>query len=184
MLRKLLNPVVTAFCAAFALSGPTLADGDRAAELLQELREPELPNWKQVEQAIRAEWAKSGSASMDLLLRRGRDAVEAGDFEAAIAHLTALVDHAPDFAEGYNTRAMAYFRAGLFGPAIGDLARTLELNPGNFVALTGLATILEETARYEAALRAVRAARAIHPHEPDLEEAEKRLEILTSGRTL
>ncbi|WP_132461127.1 tetratricopeptide repeat protein [Rhodovulum marinum] len=184
MRRHILNPVVTAICLVLALSAPVRADEARAAELLDELQTPDLPNWKQVEEAIWAEWAKSGSPSMDLLLKRGREAVEAGAFDTAIAHLTALTDHAPDFAEGFNARAIAYFKAGLYGPAIADIARTLDLNPRHFGALTGLGAILEETGRYDAALEAVRAARAIHPHDPDLEEAEKRLELLTSGRTL
>lgn len=184
MRRHILNPVVTAFCAALALSAPVRADEARAAELLDELQQADLPNWKQVEEAIWAEWAKSGSPAMDLLLKRGRDALEAGDTDKAIAHLTALIDHAPDFAEGYNARALAYFKAGLYGPAIADIGRTLELNPRHFGALTGLATILEETGQQDAALGAYTAARAIHPHDPDLEKAVERLEILTSGRTL
>lgn len=184
MTRHILNPVVAAICAVFALAAPALADGGRAAELLDELQQPDLPNWKQVEQAIWAEWAKSGSPSGDLLLNRGREAVEAGEIEAAIAHLTALTDHAPDFAEGFNARALAYFKADLYGPAIADIARALELNPRHFGALTGLGSILEETGQYDAAREAFAAAHAIHPHDPDLEKAVKRLEILTSGRTL
>ncbi|WP_170290343.1 tetratricopeptide repeat protein [Rhodovulum strictum] len=183
MRRYILNPLVTAICASFCLSA-AWADGERAGALLDELQRPDLPNWKQVEREIWEEWAKSGSPSMDLLLKRGRDAITAGKFETAIAHLTALTDHAPDFAEGYNARALAYFRAGLYGPAIADLARTLELNPRHFGALTGLGAILEETGQLQAARDAYGAARAIHPHDPDLESAAQRLELLTAGRRL
>lgn len=181
---NILNPLVTAICAAFCLSVTAWAEDDRAGALLDELQRPDLPNWKQVEREIWDEWARSGSPSMDLLLKRGREAITAGAFETAIAHLTALTDHAPDFAEGYNARALAYFRAGLYGPAIADLARTLELNPRHFGALSGLGAILEETGQLEAARDAYLAARAIHPHDPDLERAVERLELLTSGRTL
>ena len=184
MLRRFLNAPMVAFSLGLALAGPAAADSDRVGELLDELQQPDLPNWKQVEDAIWTEWSKSGSPSMDLLLKRGRDALEAGDAETAIAHLTALTDHAPGFAEGYNVRAIAYFKAGLYGPAIADLMHTLELNPRHFGAMTGLGTIFEETKRYDAALAAFKAARAIQPHDPDLEEAVTRLEILTSGRTL
>ena len=57
---------------------------------------------------------------------------------AAIEHLTALTDHAPDFAEGWHARATAYFRAVLLGPAMDDLQRALVLNPDNFDAVFGL----------------------------------------------
>ncbi|SIO12796.1 Tetratricopeptide repeat-containing protein [Rhodovulum sp. ES.010] len=178
--RHILNAVVTAFLAA----APALADGSRAEALLDELQQPDLPNWKNVEDSIWEEWSRSGSAAMDLLLRRGREAVEEGAFETAIEHLTALTDHAPDFAEGYNARALAYFKTGRFGPAVADLARTLQLNPRHFGALMGLGAILEETGRYDAALEAYQRAHAIHPHDPDLEEAVTRLELMTSGRSL
>ena len=38
---------------------------------------------------------------MDLLLERGRKAMSEGDTNTAIEHLTALTDHAPNFAEGW-----------------------------------------------------------------------------------
>jgi hypothetical protein len=61
------------------------------------------------------EWGKSGSAAMDLLFRRGEDAMDAGT-PMLQSNVTALVDHAPDFAEGYNGRASAYYQMGLYGP--------------------------------------------------------------------
>jgi len=182
--QSLLNPVVTAIFLLANVPSGALADGERAAELLQELKREDLPNWKQVEEALLAEWSKSGSASIDLLLKRGREAVEDGDFETALEHFSAVTDHAPDFAEGYNARALAYFRSGLYGPALADLRHVLALNPNHFGALSGLGAILEETGRYDAALAAFSAAHAIHPHDPDLEEALERLEVMTSGRTL
>jgi tetratricopeptide (TPR) repeat protein len=121
---------------------------------------------------------------MDLLLQRGRDAMEAGDLTAAIEHLTALTDHAPDFAEGFNTRATAYFQQGLYGPSLKDIARTLALNPRHFGALMGLGTIFEEMGQPQRALEAYRAAHAIHPNEPDLIGAIERLERDLSGITL
>lgn len=187
---RILNLAFAVFLASAVFSGSALiaergiAGSMRAEELLEELQRPELPNWQRVEDALWSEWSKSGSAAMDLLLRRGRDAIEAEEYDAAIGHLTALVDHAPDFAEAYNSRALAYYRSGLYGPALGDLAHTLALNPRHFGALTGLGTILEEIGQEDRALGAYRAARAIHPHDPDLEDAVHRLEIVTSGRTL
>ncbi|MEO1308135.1 MAG: tetratricopeptide repeat protein [Pseudomonadota bacterium] len=142
------------------------------------------PGWKQIEQTIWIEWSKSGSPSADLLLRRGRDAMEEDEIAVAIEHLTALTDHAPDFPEGWNARATAYFRAGLYGPSLEDIHRAISLNPRHFGALSGLAIILEEL-RYETeALEAYRAVQAIHPHRPNIKDAIERLEKKLEGRAL
>ncbi len=152
--------------------------------LYAELADPDNPNWQATERRIEAIWSHSGSAAMDLLLERGRKALEAEEFDAAIEHLTALIDHAPDFAEGYNARALAYFRKGLYGPALDDLARALELNPRHFGALVGVAVILEEIGMEKAALEAWREVEAIHPHQPQLRDAIDRLEKATAGTAL
>jgi tetratricopeptide (TPR) repeat protein len=175
-LRILLNAAVAAACIGGAAAAET------AEDLLQQLADPSLDRWDRVERQVITEWSKSGSPAMDLLLRRGRAALDAGNTEAAIEHLTALIDHAPDFAEGWNTRAVAYFRAGQYGPAMSDLARTLELNPVHFGAIAGVGAILEETGRPEQALEAFRRAREIHPHQPMIRRAVERLEARVTGR--
>jgi hypothetical protein len=106
--RRLLNPLVAAVLAGFMLAPVAPAAADAVDELLSELARPDLERWQRVERQIIGEWSKSGSAAMDLLLQRGRDALQEGDHEAAIEHLTALVDHAPDFAEGWHARATAF----------------------------------------------------------------------------
>ncbi|WP_238381089.1 tetratricopeptide repeat protein [Alkalilacustris brevis] len=181
--RRLLNPLVAAalaFGLAFAVPAGAQAD-DKLDTLLEELAQPDLERWQRVERQIVAEWSRSGSAAMDLLLQRGRAALEDGDTEAAIEHLTALVDHAPGFAEGWYSRATAYFQAGAYGPAMRDLYEALALNPRHFGALTGLGTILEETDQRERALEAYREAIAIHPHQPSIKRALERLERALSG---
>jgi len=145
-------------------------------ELFDELQIATVEQTERITKQIETLWSQSGSASMDLLLKRGRDALQDGDTEAAIEHLTALVDHAPDFAEGYYTRATAYFEAGLFGPALADLRTTLALNPRHFGALTGLAYILEETEKPEKALAAYRKVLELVPHDETVQEAVLRLE--------
>lgn len=137
-----------------------------------------------IEREIWLEWSKSGSPAMDLLLQRGRNAMEAGDTDAAIEHFTALIDHDPAFAEGWNARATAYFTAGEFGPSIADIAQTLTLNPRHFGAMSGMATILEQLGKPEQALKMLRTALAIHPHLAGVEDAIKRLEKDAEGQEL
>lgn len=137
-----------------------------------------------LEREITNEWSKSGSAAFDLLLMRGRMALDEGATDVAIAHFTALTDHAPDFAEGWNGLATAYYTAGKFGPAVQDLAITLRLNPHHFGALSGLATIYEEIDRPARALEIYRAALAIHPYLGGVSDAVKRLEQKVAGTDL
>lgn len=174
--------MLNAFLAAgLALSGPAVAQ-DGVGALLERLSDPTLERWDRVERRILDEWSKSGSAAMDLLLRRGRAALEAGEVDAAIGHLTALTDHAPDFAEGWNARAAAFYERGDYGPAMEDLARALALNPSHFGALAGLGLILEDTGREVQALQVYRAAQAIHPHQPVISRSVARLAAQVSGR--
>ena len=137
-----------------------------------------------LEQDIWREWSKSGSPAMDLLLQRGRDAMAVGDNDAAIEHLTALIDHAPEFAEGWNARATAYFQAGELGPSISDIGHVLTLNPRHFGALAGLGMIFEQLENPKKALEVYRAALAIHPHLAGVLESIARLEAEAAGQAL
>ncbi len=139
---------------------------------------------RRIEREIWNEWSKSGSATADLLLQRGRDALGEGKTDEAIEHLTALVDHAPDFAEGWNARATAYFQAGQFGPSVADIAQVLRLEPRHFGALAGFGAILEATDREAEALEVYRAALAIHPHLAGVSDAVTRLEQKQTGQDL
>ena len=137
-----------------------------------------------LEQDIWREWSKSGSPAMDLLLQRGRDAMAVGENDAAIEHLTALIDHAPAFAEGWNARATAYFQAGELGPSISDIGHVLTLNPRHFGALAGLGMIFEQLENPKKALEVYRAALAIHPHLAGVLESIARLEAEAAGQAL
>lgn len=171
--------LVTVFCA-----GPGFAQTETLDELFVELKNADETQWRSIERKIWTEWSRSGSPAMDLLLQRGRAAMEAGDYTRAIEHFTALTDHAPDFAEGWNARATAYYNVGLYGPSIEDIGRVLTLNPRHFGAMSGLAQILEELGHPEDALEAYRQVQSIHPHRANLQEAIERLEEETSGTDL
>jgi tetratricopeptide (TPR) repeat protein len=175
---------VAALVLGIGISLPVAAQDVDIGELLADLADPATENWQTIERQILKEWEKSGSASMDLLLQRGQKALEAGDLDAAIEHFTALTDHAPDFAEGWNGRATALFRKQMYGPAIGDIGRVLALNPNHFGAMIGLAVILEETGHDKDALEVWRILETINPHRPELKDAIIKLELATEGTTI
>ena len=176
--------VAALLIAAAPAAGPVTAqDAPDIDELLDELARPDVDH-DGVADRIGDVWSRSGSASADLLLRRGREALEAGDHEAAIDHLTALTDHAPDFAEGYNARATVYYAEGRVGEALADIVRTLELEPRHFGALAGLGFVMEDLGHDRDALRAFRAAADLHPGIPAVNDAVDRLEDDLEGETL
>lgn len=178
------NHVVAALLLLLTCFAPHAGRAADLDSLFAQLKEADAPEAARLEREIWNEWSKSGSPAMDLLLKRGRDAMAAGDTQAAIEHLTALTDHAPDFAEGWNARATAYFQAGELGPSVNDIAKTLTLNPRHFGALSGLGMIFEQLDQPEKALEAYKAALAIHPHLQGVIEAVERLEAETAGTDL
>jgi tetratricopeptide (TPR) repeat protein len=187
IVKRSLRNLVAALCASALFGLPALAQGTDSAEvdrLLGELAKSEQPGWRQIENSILREWSKSGSPAMDLLLRRGTEALESGDLDVAVEHLTALTDHAPDFAEGWNARATVFFQMGEYGLSLEDIRRTLELNPRHFSAMSGLGVIFESLGYEKEALEVYRAVQAIHPHRPELQEALDRLERTVEGENL
>lgn len=186
--EKFLNRIVAAFLSLFLLCLPVgqaaMAQDASVEALLDQLIGADKDEAFRIEQDIWRMWSRSGSPAMDLLLERGRAAAESGDYEAAIDHLTALTDHAPGFAEGWNARATVFFQTGDFGPAVADIKQVLALNPRHFGALAGFGMILEALERKTQALEVYRAALAIHPNMQGVLDSVKRLETDIAGREL
>ena len=183
--RGILNRIVAALLSLCLCALPLAAEeGAGLDALFEKLKTAEAAEARRIEKDIWREWSRSGSPAFDLLLERGRKAMEQGDPEAAIAHLTALIDHAPEFAEGWNARATAYFQVGMYGPSVSDIRHVLALNPRHFGAMAGFAMILEETGKSEQARAVYQAALAIHPHLEGVREALERLDKAETGQNL
>lgn len=181
MIRLFKSLALSGFLALTA--APSFADR-QLERLYDRLSDPETSNWREVEQEIWSRWAQSGSATADLLLQRGREALEAGEMREAIEHLTAAIDHAPDFAEAYNARATAYYEQGLYGPSMFDIEATLRLNPRHFGAMMGLGSILEQIGAERDALSVYRAVELVHPHRDSLHEALERLQTTLDAKPI
>lgn len=180
-----LKHTVAALGVLVLLCGPAGAqDSARLQSLLETLRNAPSEQAQTAERDLEREWSRSGSAAMDLLLKRGRAALAAGKVDEAIEHLTALTDHAPDFAEGYHARATAYYRADLYGPAVLDLERALTLNPDNFNAIFGLGVVFEELDDSRRAAELFRRVLALNPHHENATKALEQLKSEGIGRTL
>lgn len=184
-----LKPIVAALFAIVMFSLPAVGQGAGPAPsvldgLYDSLATASPADAKGIEREIRLEWRKTGSPAMDLLLKRGREALERGEFAVAVEHLTALTDHAPDVAEGYHMRARAYFRTDQIGPALADLETALALDPRHYEAAHGLAVVLEELDRPQQAYAAYRLVLSIHPHYDPAAEAVTRLKAEVEGLKL
>lgn len=152
--------------------------------MLENLRTAEPAEAIRLAREIERAWSQSGSTSLDMLLRRGREAMEDEQIDIAIEHLTAVTDHAPEFAEGWHARATAFYMKGLYGPALDDLQKALILNPDNYNAIFGLGIMLNEFGDYRRAEQAFGQVLDLHPNH---EDASKMLEQLKSegiGREL
>ena len=159
-------------------------EGDRLDRLFSSLAAAEPGEDGRILREIFTEWGRSGSATVDLLLSRGQAALDAGDPAAAIDHLTAAIDYAPDFAEPYHLRATAYYLTGRIGPALADLRRALALEPRHFRALRGLAVLLEEMGEPAQAVEVLDAMLALHPADLDGQAARERLMRTLEGQRL
>lgn len=174
---------LTALAPLVLLSGMALGE-PASEELLERLRNAPEGEAKRIVREIETAWGRSGSAAMDLLLKRGREAIKEGNFLLAIEHLTALTDHAPDFAEGYHARAEAYFRSDLYGPALDDLQTTLELDPTHFNAIFGVAVMFQELGDLHRAATLFRRVLTIHPNHENAKSALSRLKREGIGREI
>ncbi len=174
--------------AAFLASGAWSAQADSVEDpashldsLYRDLQEADPEDVQGIESEIAQIESHSGSVAMDYLLARGEQALNDGDTVTAIEHFTALIELAPDFAEGWSARSTAYFMQGEYGLAIADIRQTLILNPRHFGVLAGLGVILEDMDNPAGALQAYRAAQAINPYLDPVNAAIARLEKTANG---
>lgn len=183
------KPIVAALVASalisVAFSLPVKGQGAGSVkDLLDQLEQSEPAEASKISREIALEWSKSGSASMNLLLKRGKEAMERGEFQLAIGHLTALTDHAPDFAEGWAMRAQVWHRLEEPGLVLADLQQVLALNPNHYEALFGLAVTLEQLEQFDLAIRAYDLVLSIHPHYLEAQEGMTRLKPRVQGKAL
>lgn len=148
-----------------ALTGIAVQEpGERLERLFSELKRARNGQAaERISNRIRQEWSRSGSASIDLLMQSAQVAMEGGKHDVALDLLDQVVTLSPAYAEGWNRRATVHFARQDHAKSMADIARTLRLEPRHFGALTGLAAILEDAGRKEAALHAYERVLDVYP---------------------
>jgi len=172
------------FGAAFLAPLPSPAWADQTDARLDALFEVlETTSEMQAARAAEAEiwriWIVSGREEIDALMVEGVAAMRNQRFEDAIALFGQITERAPEFAEGWNKRATAYYLNDDPVASVRDIQRTLALEPRHFGAISGMGLIFLSRGDEAGALAAFEAVLAIHPGAPGarqrVEELRKRL---------
>lgn len=179
--------VIAATLASCLAGGPAGADqnAENLDPLFRELGEARYPETaQQLEREIWRAWLDSGDEAVDEELRDGIRAMRTGRMEDAIARFSEVVEMAPDFAEGWNKRATAYYLNGELAKSMRDIQKTLSLEPRHFGAISGMGLIFLQRGDERAALDAFEEVLEIHPQAPGAGKHAKRLRKKLQGREI
>ncbi|MBA4271175.1 MAG: hypothetical protein C0447_17455, partial [Methylobacterium sp.] len=153
---------------------------ERLFERLAAAQSPEEA--KGIANLIQRRWARSGSATADLLMTRAQTAMKEKRLELAIELLDRVISLDPDWAEGWNQRANALFLAGDSIRSMLDIGETLKREPRHYGAMMGLGTILRQQGDDKRAMVAYRRALEIYPQLEAVKNAVDSLKIEVDGR--
>jgi tetratricopeptide (TPR) repeat protein len=135
-------------------------------------------------EAIERIWLSPGSDTVLALMERALHAASHERPDLALNLLDAVVNIAPDFAEGFNRRAYVFYTLGDRERALGDLRRVLALDPNHFKAIDGFAQIMKDFGDKKAALAAYQKLVSIHPFWPSAQSAHDELKKEVEGQGL
>ncbi len=150
----------------FALAPVEARQDDPRLDALFErlLATSELAEARRIEASIWEIWSETGDETLDALLVRGRVAMNIRNFAAALESFDAIVESAPDFAEGWNMRATLFYNMQRYVESVRDVERTLELEPRHFGALSGMGLISMALGDEAAALDWFERTLEVNPH--------------------
>jgi len=123
-----------------------------------------------IENLIWELWLISEQEEVNALMAKGIEEMSRGNYARAVQAFSAITELSPDFPEGWNKRATAYYLKGDFAASMRDIQRTLALEPRHFGALTGLGLIYTALGNELAALKAYESVLSIHPKQKGLQK--------------
>lgn len=147
---------------------PTSRETTRHSQTLDDLfhalkREGNVVEAERTANKINAELARSGSSTIDLMMKWSADALKNKKYSVALDFLDQVITLRPDFAEAFNRRATVHFAMQNYAKSMADIERTVELEPRHIGAMAGLAQIMKSTGRKELALRAYERVLSVYP---------------------
>ena len=136
----------------------------RLEELFQQLRTTESQAEIELLQAdIWQVWLDTGEPESNQWMAQGLTAMSDQEYDEAIDLFTQIIEAHPQYAEGWNKRATAYYLRGNYKASIDDIERTLALEKRHFGALSGLVSIYRTIGDDRGALRTLERLADIMP---------------------
>jgi tetratricopeptide (TPR) repeat protein len=142
-----------------------------ALRVAQALRDPDAEVRALAEQTLWLIWSRSGDPEVDELFLQGVEQLQQRALSEAIVTFTEVIKRKPEFAEGWNKRATAYYIAGDFEKSLTDCDEVMKRNPGHFGALSGYGLIYLQMGKTDEALSYFERALAVNPNLASIEQA-------------
>jgi len=162
-----MRPLLVALAILLAAPAARADQNDaRLPALFERLRGADPATAADLREQIWEIWFAAEESEVDQLMTLGEAAMASGQLRMAVAMFDAVIERRPDFAEGWNRRATAYYMLGAYAQSEADVARVLQLEPRHFGALSGLGLINTARERYDAAIAAYERALAVDPNLP------------------
>jgi tetratricopeptide (TPR) repeat protein len=140
------------------------------------LRDPDPVVRRLAQNALWAIWFRADSPQNNASLERIRVLNERQQLDDAVRAASQLIDRAPQFAEVYNQRAIAFFGMGRYAESAADCRLVIERNPYHIGAFAGLGKCYLEMGRRTDALETFRRAFELQPFNDDLRQTIQVLE--------
>ncbi|WP_419901726.1 tetratricopeptide repeat protein [Kiloniella sp.] len=96
-------------------------------------------------------------------MKKGAEATQSGKIPDALETYTKVINLDPNYAEGWNQRALTHYLMGNYESSLSDIRRTLSLEPRHFGAISGQGLIYLAQHKWALAKKAFNRALKIHP---------------------
>lgn len=159
----------------------TLSDAGTMADvprLVKALRDPDYAVRVLADRALWEIWSRSGNQDIARLFETGTHALTEGRWDDAVAAFTTIIGRDPDFAEGWNKRATAYYLKGDYAKSLADCDEVIKRNPLHYGALSGYGMIYVQLDQPARALEYFERALAVNPNMDGVRNAVENLREL------
>ena len=150
--------------------------------LVQALKNKDRGIRYNAEYALWAIWSQSGDAAVDTMLEDGKNLLKNEAYQEAVEQFTSVIEAAPNFAEGYNQRAIVHFMLEEWSKAVRDCKQTVSLNSDHFGAFAGMGHAYLRLGKIDEAIEAYKQALKINPSLISIAEAIMRLRSRTQDQ--
>lgn len=139
---------------------------------------------RSIEGKITRHWRTTKSPTIKLFMERGRKASLDKSYDLALSQFGYAVEFAPDFIEGWYSRAKLLIHMERLPEAVLDIERVVTLEPRHFLAWMTLGELFLEIDNKNGAYKAFDKALEINPHLNEAKAAVDYLRPYVEGREI